>query len=129
MSRADAPSTIGAVSFYPALKTARAANAELTMTRTTAGPTSLSDQRPIPIPWRVRWQRFRHQLLPGLTLVFCSMLAGWLWYHQAATGHAVNVEEPDLFNRSADDFLTLVDSGRWRPRDPRSYNPSTMARK
>jgi len=37
-----------------------------------------------------------------------------------ATGHLVNVEEPDLFNRMAGDFLTLVDSGRWRPRDPRS---------
>jgi pimeloyl-ACP methyl ester carboxylesterase len=46
-----------------------------------------------------------------------------------ATGHAVNVEEPDLFNRLTDEFLALVDSGRWRPRDPRSYNPSTMARK
>jgi pimeloyl-ACP methyl ester carboxylesterase len=47
----------------------------------------------------------------------------------AATGHAVNVEEPDLFNRLTEDFLTLVDSGRWRPRDPRSLNKSTMARK
>lgn len=47
----------------------------------------------------------------------------------AATGHAVNVEEPDLFNRMTEDFLTLVDSGRWRPRDPRSLNPSTMAKK
>ena len=37
-----------------------------------------------------------------------------------ATGHLVNVEEPDFFNRVAGDFLTLVDSGRWRPRDPRS---------
>jgi pimeloyl-ACP methyl ester carboxylesterase len=37
-----------------------------------------------------------------------------------ATGHLVNVEEPDFFNRIAGDFLTLVDSGRWRPRDPRS---------
>lgn len=46
-----------------------------------------------------------------------------------ATGHAVNIEEPDLFNQLTDDFLTLVDSGRWRPRDPRSYNASTMARK
>jgi len=45
------------------------------------------------------------------------------------TGHAVNVEEPDYFNRITDDFLALVDSGRWRPRDPRSYNPSTMAKK
>ena len=47
----------------------------------------------------------------------------------AATGHVVNVEEPDLFNRITGDFLALVDSGRWRPRDPRSLNPSTMARK
>ena len=46
-----------------------------------------------------------------------------------ATGHVVNVEEPDLFNRITEDFLTLVDSGRWRPRDPRSYNRSTMAMK
>jgi pimeloyl-ACP methyl ester carboxylesterase len=47
----------------------------------------------------------------------------------AATGHAVNIEEPDLFNRITDEFLSLVDSGRWRPRDPRSYSPSTKARK
>ncbi|HUF80512.1 MAG TPA: alpha/beta hydrolase [Burkholderiales bacterium] len=46
-----------------------------------------------------------------------------------ATGHAVNLEEPDLFNRLTDDFLALVDSGRWRPRDPRSLNKSTMAKK
>ena len=47
----------------------------------------------------------------------------------SATGHVVNVEEPELFNRITGDFLNLVDSRRWRPRDPRSYNPSTMARK
>ena len=46
-----------------------------------------------------------------------------------ATGHVVNVEESDLFNRITEDFLTLVDSGRWRPRDPRSLNKSTMAKK
>lgn len=46
-----------------------------------------------------------------------------------ATGHAVNLEEPELFNRVVGEFLALVDSGRWRPRDPRSYNPSTMAKK
>jgi len=32
----------------------------------------------------------------------------------------VNVEEPDLFNRLTAEFLAQVDSGRWRPRDPRS---------
>jgi pimeloyl-ACP methyl ester carboxylesterase len=46
-----------------------------------------------------------------------------------ATGHVVNVEEPDFFNRITEDFLNHVDSGRWRPRDPRSLNKSTMARK
>jgi len=46
-----------------------------------------------------------------------------------ATGHAVNIEEPDLFNRITDEFLSLVDSGRWRPRDPRSCSPSARARK
>jgi pimeloyl-ACP methyl ester carboxylesterase len=45
------------------------------------------------------------------------------------TGHAVNVEEPDLFNRLTAEFLAQVDSGRWRPRDPGYFNKSTMARK
>ncbi|MCC7486086.1 MAG: alpha/beta hydrolase [Burkholderiales bacterium] len=45
-----------------------------------------------------------------------------------ATGHLVNVEEPGLFNAVTGDFLALVDSGRWRPRDSRSYNKSTMAK-
>jgi pimeloyl-ACP methyl ester carboxylesterase len=42
------------------------------------------------------------------------------------TGHAVNVEEPDLFNRLTDEFLSLVDSGRWRPRYQQS--PSKLAK-
>ena len=37
-----------------------------------------------------------------------------------STGHTVNTEEPDLFNRMLGDFLALVDGGRWRARDPRS---------
>jgi 3-oxoadipate enol-lactonase len=42
-----------------------------------------------------------------------------LWICPSA-GHTVNTEEPDLFNRNLLDFLTLVDTGRWTPRDPRS---------
>jgi pimeloyl-ACP methyl ester carboxylesterase len=45
------------------------------------------------------------------------------------TGHAVNLEEPDLFNHITAEFLAQVDSGRWRPRDPRSLNKSTMAKR
>jgi proline iminopeptidase len=36
------------------------------------------------------------------------------------TGHVVNLEEPDLFNRVVGDFLTRVDAAHWLPRDPRS---------
>jgi 3-oxoadipate enol-lactonase len=39
------------------------------------------------------------------------------------TGHLVNLEEPDLFNRVVGDFLVRVDAGRWPPRDPRSIHP------
>ena len=47
----------------------------------------------------------------------------------ANSGHAVNREEPDLFNRLTAECLASVDSGRWRPRDPRSLNVSTMEKK
>lgn len=36
------------------------------------------------------------------------------------TGHVVNLEEPDLFNRVIGEFLTRVDAGAWPARDPRS---------
>jgi pimeloyl-ACP methyl ester carboxylesterase len=36
------------------------------------------------------------------------------------TGHTCNLEEPELFNRTLEDFLTAVESGRWPTRDPRS---------
>jgi 3-oxoadipate enol-lactonase len=39
------------------------------------------------------------------------------------TGHAVNLEEPALFNAALSDFLTRVDGGRWAARDPRSISP------
>jgi len=45
------------------------------------------------------------------------------------TGHAVNLEEPDVFNRLTAEFFAQVESGRWRPRDPRALNKSTMAAK
>jgi proline iminopeptidase len=36
------------------------------------------------------------------------------------TGHGMNLEEPDLFNRTVADFIALAEAGRWPPRDPRS---------
>ncbi|HET9664835.1 MAG TPA: alpha/beta hydrolase [Burkholderiales bacterium] len=46
-----------------------------------------------------------------------------------ATGHAVNLEEPDFFNRITAEFLAQVESGRFRLRDPRSLIKSTMAKR
>ena len=45
------------------------------------------------------------------------------------TGHAVNLEEPDFFNRITAEFLAQVDAGRFKLRDPRSLIKSTMATK
>jgi pimeloyl-ACP methyl ester carboxylesterase len=42
------------------------------------------------------------------------------------TGHALNLEEPDLFNRACDDFFHQVESGRWPRRDPRSTTGSIL---
>jgi pimeloyl-ACP methyl ester carboxylesterase len=42
------------------------------------------------------------------------------------TGHAVNLEEPDLFNRTLDEFFHQVESGRWPRRDPRSVTGSIL---
>ena len=36
------------------------------------------------------------------------------------SGHPLNLEEPERFNRSLLDFMTAVDAGHWEPRDPRS---------
>ena len=41
------------------------------------------------------------------------------------TGHTANLEEPDIFNRAVDTFLSSVARGAWRPRDPRSRSAST----
>jgi pimeloyl-ACP methyl ester carboxylesterase len=45
------------------------------------------------------------------------------------TGHAVNLEEPDLFNRIVGDYIAQVESGRWKPRDARSLNKSNLLKK
>lgn len=40
------------------------------------------------------------------------------------TGHTCNLEEPELFNRTVQDFLHAVEQGRWGLRDPRSLAAS-----
>jgi pimeloyl-ACP methyl ester carboxylesterase len=40
------------------------------------------------------------------------------------SGHAINLEEPSLFNRLFEEFLTAVESGQFCNRDPRSVSQS-----
>ena len=42
------------------------------------------------------------------------------------TGHTINLEEPDAFNRMLLDFLTAVDAGRWTRRNPASLAKSAI---
>lgn len=68
-----------------------------------------------------------HCLEPG---VFIKRVCPAAWLTVVpGTGHAVNLEEPALCNRLMAEFLAQVDAGRWRPRDVRSLNKSTMAKK
>jgi len=44
-------------------------------------------------------------------------------------GHAINIEDPDEFNRLVDGFLAQVDAGRWPTRDPRAVTASITGMK
>jgi pimeloyl-ACP methyl ester carboxylesterase len=42
------------------------------------------------------------------------------------TGHTLNIEEPDAFNRALSEFYFAQASGRWATRDPRSVSTNMM---
>jgi proline iminopeptidase len=44
------------------------------------------------------------------------------------SGHVVNLEEPALFNQALDSFITLVEAGRWLPRDARTHGAHAARR-
>jgi pimeloyl-ACP methyl ester carboxylesterase len=63
-------------------------------------------------------------LEPGLLMKRTIPTAALVVFPNA--GHAVNLEEPDLFNRTLDEFFHQVESGRWPRRDPRSVTGSIL---
>lgn len=44
----------------------------------------------------------------------------------AKTGHTVNIEEPDAFNREVWDFIALVEAGKWLPAEPMGADASRI---
>jgi pimeloyl-ACP methyl ester carboxylesterase len=43
-------------------------------------------------------------------------------------GHAINLEDPGLYNQHLDDFLHAVDVGKWPTRDARAMSSATLGR-
>lgn len=44
----------------------------------------------------------------------------------AKTGHTVNIEEPDAFNREVWNFITLAEAGKWTPGHPEAIGASPV---
>src|SRR5262249_35619613 len=42
------------------------------------------------------------------------------------SGHTINLEEPEAFNRAVLDFLTAVDAGKWTRRNPASQTGAAV---
>ncbi|MBM3406421.1 MAG: alpha/beta fold hydrolase [Betaproteobacteria bacterium] len=65
-----------------------------------------------------------HCIQPGVfmkkTIPACGLLI------LPKTGHTLNLEEPDHFNRFTLEFLHAVEAGRWTPRDPRAKPSEIM---
>ena len=51
---------------------------------------------------------------PSIFMKRCISTSGLIMFPQS--GHAINLEEPDLFNRSVQDFLIAVETGTWAQR-------------
>jgi len=43
-------------------------------------------------------------------------------------GHAINLEDPDAYNRHLDDFFHAVELGNWPVRDPRAMASTILGR-
>lgn len=63
-------------------------------------------------------------LEPALLMKRCIPTAGLVVLPKS--GHTINLEEPDAFNRAVSDFLTAVEAGKWGTRNPASLGQSAI---
>jgi len=66
-----------------------------------------------------------HCLKPGMFLKLTIPRCGLAVFPKS--GHTLNLEEPELFNRLLAEFIAQVEAGRWDVRDPRA-NPAQIMR-
>jgi pimeloyl-ACP methyl ester carboxylesterase len=59
-----------------------------------------------------------HSIQPGVFLKRTAPRSGLAMLPKS--GHTLNLEEPEMFNRLVAEFLAQVEAGRWGPRDPRA---------
>lgn len=65
-----------------------------------------------------------HCLQPGIFLKKMVPACGLVVLPK--TGHTLNLEEPEHFNRFVGDFIAQVEAGRWPERDPRAVPAQIM---
>ncbi len=65
-----------------------------------------------------------HCLQPGIFMKKTIPACGFVVLPK--TGHTLNLEEPELFNRFVGDFIALAEAGRWGARDPRAIAAQIM---
>jgi len=65
-----------------------------------------------------------HCLQPGIFMKKMIPASGLIVVPK--TGHTLNLEEPDRFNRDVADFIATVEAGRWLERDPRALSTEIM---
>jgi pimeloyl-ACP methyl ester carboxylesterase len=65
-----------------------------------------------------------HCLQPGIFMKKTIPAAGLLILPK--TGHTLNIEEPQYFNRFVEDFIVSVEAKSWLPRDPRAIPAEIM---
>jgi pimeloyl-ACP methyl ester carboxylesterase len=63
-------------------------------------------------------------LEPGLFMKRTIPTAGLLVIPKS--GHTINIEEPEAFNRAVSDFLITVEAGKWGTRNPASLSASAI---
>jgi len=65
-----------------------------------------------------------HCLQPGIFMKKTISASGLIVMPK--TGHTLNLEEPERFNRDVAEFIDTVEAGRWLVRDPRALGSEIM---